>query len=419
MAMKADQVDIAIVGGGLAGGLIALAVHQADPELRIALIEKGETFGGNHRWSWFASDLDDAGAALMAEFEQSKWDAGYDVRFVQHARTLTTGYRSLTSDDFHSALTELLPDDAVRLNASAASLDEDGVTLQSDELFAPRIDAKIVIDCRPFEPSEHLTGGWQIFMGRRMRLIKPHGMTRPIIMDADVNQLSPDGGNGGAFRFLYSLPVSDDEVFVEDTYYADEPRIDRDMLSSRIDSYCHVAGWQGEEVDRETGILPVITGGDFDAYLDSIRIPGVAIAGARGGFSHPLTSYTVPIAVENALAIAGTIARRLENNEIAEFVEFRAQSHWKATNFYRMLGKMLFGAADPHKRDTIFAQFYRRPQALVERFYRAQTTWGDKLRILTGKPPVAISRAIRALTLRGNPLKAPAKPKQTDTGETA
>ena len=210
--MNADRVDIAIVGGGLAGGLIALAVHRADPDLRIALIEQGETLGGNHRWSWFSSDLDEAGAALMAAFEQARWDAGYDVRFVQHARTLSTGYRSLTSDDFHAALKKLLPDDAVRLNAAAASLDQDGVTLESDELFAPRIDAVLVIDCRPFEASEHLTGGWQIFMGRRMRLNRPHGMTRPIIMDADVNQLGPDGGNGGAFRFVYSLPVSEDEV---------------------------------------------------------------------------------------------------------------------------------------------------------------------------------------------------------------
>lgn len=413
--MSADRVDIAIVGGGLAGGLIAFAVHRADPNLHIAMIEQGETLGGNHRWSWFSSDLDDAGAALMAAFEQARWDAGYDVRFVQHARTLSTGYRSLVSDDFHAALKKLLPDDAVRLKASAASLDQDGVTLSSGE----RIDAGLVIDCRPFVPSEHLTGGWQVFMGRRMRLNRPHGMTRPIIMDADVNQLSPDGGNGGAFRFVYSLPVSEDEVFVEDTYYADEPRMDRDMLSSRIDSYCHVAGWLGEEVDIETGILPVVTGGDFDAYLDSIRIPGVGIAGARGGFSHPLTSYTVPIAVGNALAIAETISRRLENKDIAEFIEFRAQTHWRKTGFYRMLGTMLFGAADPHKRDRIFAQFYRRPQALVERFYRAQSTWGDRMRILTGKPPVAISRAIRALTSRGNPLIGPAKPNHTDNGDTA
>jgi lycopene beta-cyclase len=400
--MTKNAVDVAIVGGGLAGGLIALALHRADPATVITLIEQGETLGGNHRWSWFASDLDDAGTALMAGFTQAKWDAGYDVRFVGYERTLSSGYRSLTSDEFHRALSVELPEDALRLNAQATRLDADGVTLASGE----RLEAKLVIDCRPFEASEHLDGGWQIFLGRRMRLSKPHGMQRPVIMDADVNQLCPNGGNSGAYRFVYSLPVSEDEVFVEDTYYADAARMDRDLLASRIDSYCHVAGWQGEETDREVGFLPVITGGDFDAYLDSIRIPGVAVAGARGGFSHPLTSYTLPIAVENALAIADTIARRSENSDIAEFIEFRARRHWRRSWFYRMLGRLLFGAGDPDKRDRIFSLFYRRPQSLVERFYRAQSTWGDRARILIGRPPVTIPRAIRAIFSRGKPLKS-------------
>ena len=41
--MSAEQLDLAIVGGGLAGGLIALAVHRAHPGLRLALIEAGPT----------------------------------------------------------------------------------------------------------------------------------------------------------------------------------------------------------------------------------------------------------------------------------------------------------------------------------------------------------------------------------------
>ena len=60
--------DVAIVGGGLAGGLIALALHQQRPEFRICLIEGGKTLGGNHRWSWFETDLDASGKALMEPF---------------------------------------------------------------------------------------------------------------------------------------------------------------------------------------------------------------------------------------------------------------------------------------------------------------------------------------------------------------
>jgi len=86
--MNGRMIDIAIVGGGLAGGLTALAVHQAHPQLRLTLFEAGPQLGGNHRWSWFATDLDRDGTALLADFPTTDWDAGYDVTFPAFARTL-------------------------------------------------------------------------------------------------------------------------------------------------------------------------------------------------------------------------------------------------------------------------------------------------------------------------------------------
>jgi lycopene beta-cyclase len=42
-------------------------------------------------------------------------------------------------------------------------------------------------------------------------------------------------------------------------------------------------------------------------------------------------------------------------------------------------------------------RFYALDQALIERFYAGRSTWADKARILTGRPPVAILRALRCL----------------------
>jgi lycopene beta-cyclase len=44
---------------------------------------------------------------------------------------------------------------------------------------------------------------------------------------------------------------------------------------------------------------------------------------------------------------------------------------------------------------------------LVERFYAARSTFPDKTRILIGKPPVPVSKAIAALITPGRPLAAP------------
>ncbi|WFL76218.1 lycopene beta-cyclase CrtY [Altererythrobacter arenosus] len=396
--MNGRMIDVAIVGGGLAGGLIALALYRQRPELRLALIESGDVLGGNHRWSWFANDLSDDGQALLETFRQAEWDKGYKVAFPSYHRSLSTPYRSLASSEFHKGLMRLLPPESVRLKTEATALDAEGVTLASGE----RIPARAVIDCRLFVPSPHLNGGWQVFMGRHIRLAEPHGIDRPVIMDAALDQLAP-AGNGGAYRFVYVLPLAAHDLFIEDTYYADDPALDRSALSSRIDAYCRRGGWQDAEiVGGETGVLPVMSGGDFRAYQRSIAIPGVAVAGARGGFSHPLTSYTVPIAVENALAIAREVD--LTGAQLAAFCEARARRHWGRTGFYRRLARMLFQAAEPHRRRDIFERFYKLPESLIERFYAARSTRTDKLRILCGKPPVAVGPALAALSSRGQPL---------------
>lgn len=394
-AFDAAPVDLAIAGGGLAGGLIALAIRRARPELSLALVEANETLGGNHRWSWFENDLDSAGAELLDGFAQTRWSSGNAVRFPGYRRTLGAGYRSLASSAFDAALRRALPPGAIRTGQPAASLDDGGVTLASGE----RIAARAVIDCRDFAPSSHLTGGWQVFAGRHLRTSHPHGLGAPVIMDADVQQ-------HGAYRFVYSLPLAGDEVFVEDTYYAGDPALDRAAVRERIADYARARGWEGEVLGEEAGVLPVITGGDGAAHRARFAIPGVALAGARGLFTHPLTSYTLPFAAGNALAIARAFSASgpLEGPSLTALVERRFAAHWRATRFYRDLGRMLFEAAEPEQRWRVFARFYRLPEPLIERFYVGRSTALDKLRLLTGKPPVPLRRGLAALLGKGTPL---------------
>ncbi len=398
--MSETQLDCVIVGGGLAGGLIALTLHRARPEFRIAVVESGKTFGGNHRWSWFDSDLSDEGRALLDQFRQTGWDKGYEVQFPKYRRTLQTSYRSMSSSDFHEGLIRGLPEKALFLGRKAANIDARGVDLDNGQ----RLDARAVIDCRTFQPSPHLNGGWQVFLGRHIKLNDPHGLEKPVIMDAAVDQLAPHG-NGGAYRFVYVLPLGAHDVFIEDTYYADDFKLDRNALSGRIDQYTRENGWQHYDiVGHEAGVLPVLTGGNFAAYQDEVRIPGVAVAGARGGFTHPLTSYTMCVAVENALVIAQEAD--LTGPQLAALMEARARRHWRKTGYYRLLARFLFFAAKPEKRVKVFQRFYGLREGLIERFYAARSNPFDKLRVLWGEPPVPIPSAIAAMFRRGAPLKS-------------
>jgi lycopene beta-cyclase len=390
MAMTA--CDIAIAGGGLSGGLIALALKRARPDVSLALIEQGRTLGGNHRWSWFASDLPEGGEALLAEFPQAEWNDGYEVRFPAFARALSTRYRSLTSADFDAVLRRALPSRSIHSGKAIASLDAGGVTLEGGK----RIDARAVIDCRGFAPTPHLAGGWQVFLGGHVRTEKPHTIKRPVIMDATVEQL--DG-----YRFVYCLPLGPNELFVEDTYYVDAPVLDHDALAARLDAYCKRRGWDGEVLREETGVLPVVTGGDFAKWQASFGDDGVARAGVRGGFWNPLTSYTLPHAVAVALLVADHAD--LPGAQLADLLAERARAHWKATRFYRLLARMLFGAAAPAQRYRVLERFYRLPRPLIERLYSGRSTGTDKRRILCGKPPVPVTKAVAALLSQGRALE--------------
>ena len=391
--MHGRRADIAIAGGGLAGGLIALALRQARPTMDVVLIEAGEELGGNHRWSWFESDLPPGGSALLAPFRKVAWD-GYDVRFPAHSRTLASAYRSLASRDFDAGLRRELAQDSIFTRREVAHLEPGAIHLAD----GTQIAARAVIDVRGFAPSAALQGGWQVFMGRHLRTDAPHGLTRPVIMDADVTQ-------HGAFRFVYTLPLGADELFVEDTYYQDDPTLDRGALSGRLDRYCEAQGWRGTILGSETGVLPVVTGGSIAAYQRDAEQPGVALAGARGMIAHPLTSYTLPLAVETALLVADNAD--LPGDQLAALLSAHARRVWSRTGYYRFLGKMLFGAAQPDRRYRIFERFYRLDEALIERFYAARSTARDKARILAGKPPVPIAGAVRSLLTRRPPLTQP------------
>jgi lycopene beta-cyclase len=58
---------------------------------------------------------------------------------------------------------------------------------------------------------------------------------------------------------------------------------------------------------------------------------------------------------------------------------------------------MLFRAADAPERYRVLERFYRLPEPLIGRFYAGQSTLADRVRILAGKPPVSVRRAVATM----------------------
>jgi lycopene beta-cyclase len=385
--MTVRQTDIAILGGGLAGGLIALALAERRPELDVTLIEQDETLGGKHVWSFFGPDVPSTDRWLLENLVVKGWK-GYDVAFPSHDRALATTYYSVTSERLDYELRQTLPPRNI-LNGQRVVESGPREVRCAD---GSRIAAGAVIDARGMRLSGELSGGWQKFVGRTIETRKPHGLEQPMVMDATVEQV--DG-----FRFVYCLPFSPTTLLVEDTCYSDSSTLDRAAVRKRIGEYCRARGWSVKRVaGEEHGVLPVVAGGDFAAFWRATGSGG-AKAGTRAALFHPLTGYSLPHAVRFATALAAQ--RDLSAEALARFSEDRARAEWTRGAFARKLAAMLFGAAAPSERYRVLERFYGLDRRLIERFYAGRPTLGDKLRILAGRPPVPVGRALAALAGRG------------------
>ena len=229
-AAKASRVtepsphfDVLLVGGGLSAGLIALALARHRPDLSVAIIESGETFGGNHTWSSFASDLSPEGVELVAPIIAHRW-SHYEVRFPAYRRPFDHPYQSAVSEKLNEALEAAIPPERRFTGTPVAALTPDSVTLADQRVLR----AAAVIDARGQRQSPHLELGFQKFVGLEVEFEEPHGLTGPIIMDATIDQ--HDG-----YRFVYTLPFSPTTALIEDTYYADGPVLDRDAVAAFLE----------------------------------------------------------------------------------------------------------------------------------------------------------------------------------------
>jgi lycopene beta-cyclase len=380
-ATRTPDYDMILVGGGLANSLIAWRLAQSRPNLRLLVVESGETLGGNHTWSFHDGDVSPSALADLAPFISASWPR-QSVKFPGHGREFDVAYHAISSDRLHEVLSHSLGD-RLMLSTKVAHLESTSVTLSDQRVLT----AHCVLDGRGPDTGAPLALGFQKFLGLEIETEAPHGETLAVIMDATVEQL--DG-----YRFFYTLPFSPTRILIEDTYYSDTPALDAPLLTQRVRAYAASKGWQIKQIVRdEQGVLPVVLAGDMDAFWlrGNTAVPRV---GLRASLFHPTTGYSLPDAVAFADAIAAN--RDLSSAGVCRLVEAHARNLWKSRAFFRLLNRMLFIAATPAERVRILERFYLLPSATIDRFFAAKLTLADKahiMMIMSAKPPLPIGRA--------------------------
>jgi len=371
--------DVILIGGGLANALIAWRLMEARPELDVRIIERGPTLGGNHTWSFHDSDVPPWVMERLKPFITASWQR-QSVHFPGHSRLFDVPYHAIASDKLHEVMAPKLGNRLV-LDTDVVAFSADSVTLADQRT----ITAKCVVDGRGPEKNANLALGFQKFVGLEVETVEPHGETVAVIMDATVPQL-------GGYRFFYTLPFSPTRMLIEDTYYTDGPELDAASLTARVHDYARQKGWRIKDVVREErGVLPVVLAGDMDGFWNSVGrdVPKV---GLRASLFHPTTGYSLP----DAAALADRIARMetITSATVQAMVEDYARTLWRDRAFFRLLNRLLFIAARPEERVSVMERFYTLPGPLIERFFAAKLTFGDKAQIMMGRPPLPIIRAV-------------------------
>ena len=378
--MSSTDFDYLLIGGVLQNALIALAVLQRDASARVCLVERGATLGGNHLWCFHGFDLSQAGQALVEPLVIRRWD-GYSVRFPSFERRLDSAYAAVSSERLAEHVSRVFaehPRSRLIVGRTVASVAANHATLVDGEA----LHAKVVIDARgPEAHSREHVIGYQKFVGLELELERPTDLSEPIVMDASVRQ--EDG-----FRFVYTLPLGPRRVLVEDTYFADGPELDVGQLRTRALAYAHGLGLAISSIAREeTGVLPL------PAAAVVTRAGSPWQAGYAGGWFHPTTGYSFPIAARLALHVASTTPDTLFDGAYAAL----AREHVRQQRYACLLNRLLFQAVPPEARRNVLERFYQLPEPSIARFYALSTTAFDRARILCGRPPRGLSLS-RALT---------------------
>lgn len=378
----AHTFDHLLVGGGLQNGLIAWLLLNRDPQARVALVEAGDCLGGNHTWSYHATDVPEEHEAEIAPLAQYAWNS-YHVHFPRFIREVRLGYRSLHSSHLDQLLRHQFlraPHARLLLSTRATEVHGDHVVLETGEV----LHGRTVIDARgpALDESPRASVGYQKFVGLELRLGAPGPARVPILMDACVPQ--EDG-----FRFFYVLPYAPDRVLIEDTRFSDHPDLDVAALEASVLAYAAELRYDVKSiVRRESGVLPM----PWTARTDWPTATPMA-AGYGGGFIHPATGYSFPVALRVALHLADAAP----GSPFGPVWENFLMGHQRQYRFAAFLNRLLFTAYEPQDRFHIFKRFYHQPEEAIARFYRMSLERGDMARMFTGRPPrgFSVKRMVR------------------------
>jgi lycopene beta-cyclase len=366
-------LDLILVGGGLANGLLAWRLAMTRPEVSFVLLERGASLGGEHTWTFHGTDVTKAQLEWLWVLATKSWHA-HDVAFGREVRRLGGGHHALTGEDLHWKLSERLGE-RVRLRTEVVELAATHVVLAGGE----RLEARAVIDGRGPPPAPAGPCGWQHTFTRDVELEAPHALDAPLFVDARFEE--PRG-----VRWVSLFPWDARRLVVRDTLLTTQREPELSQHRARLDTYLEAQKLRVTAVRREvSAVLPLPLGGAAPV-LDAPRI------GVAAGLFHASTGASLPMAVDVAEALPALT--ELSAPSLTAWLAAHARRHWAQQAFFRAFNRVLF-TSPPERQLPLLEALHRHDEASLARFHAGTVDLFDRLAIM--RDSLRVAPALSAL----------------------
>lgn len=359
--MATGNERLVIVGGGLTGSLIALALTRLRPEMDFLLIEQAGYFGGGPIAPFFRGAVPTDAAWLIDPLIVAEWPSYY-VGFDGFSVTVDSKVAYLIQEQIHAEVVQSVAPNRYRIGAVAVGGNARAVQLADGE----SIDASLVIDARGDFPAADPGSDGIHILNRLVQFAEPHLLDRPIIMDAAI-RTSP-------WAFLQYLPVAPKQLLIR---YVGAPP-DAAMRSFASDPGLA----EGGQVVREFRTFQPFR---LPPVPDMARAPPgwIQARSAIGTLWHPTLSSHVACAARIALEIG----RRPSANPVLLAAAI-AGSEAAAVDRASRLSALIAAVQDerPEIRTRALRHFYGFDPATIARFDSEKSSSRDYVRMNNVEP---------------------------------
>ena len=376
--MQLLESDLIIAGGGLAG--LSLAYRLVRSEViknNIVVIDRDPKTTNDHTWCFW-----ETGDSLFEEVVFRSWDRlhfhGPELDEIYEIAPYR--YKMVRASDFYAKVLSVIDKDprAEFVQADIESISEEAVRTDKgifegfvfDSVTLPSYDDPIYINLlQPFLGFVVKTKDYQF------------DVEQFTMFDFGVEQRDD-------CRFVYVLPLSEDEALIEYTLFTSS-KPDDEYLRSQLDTYIRENFGNHQILEEESGVIPMSNVIHEDRPFSNVmRIGGAA------GWVKPSTGYSFQRTQRRLDLIVRSLESSMSERTLPRRHEF--QVPWKSFLDTVLLEVL---ANNKHPADDIFSRLFRRNGATqMLRFLDEDTSFTEDLRLMSTVPLLPFSRsAIKVL----------------------